>query len=191
MQKVCVFCGSSYGNNPLYEKAAQLLGQALVENNLELVFGGGNVGLMGVISRSVLAAGGRSTGIIPEALYRKVDMGELSELHVVQDMHERKGMMYDLADGFIALPGGIGTLEELIEIFTWGQLGYHNKPVGLLNTDHFYDLLLDFLRRMSEEKFIKPVHLNNLVVDDDPHALLTTLLSFTPTRAEKWVREHP
>ena len=188
MKKVCVFCGSSYGNTPVYEEAAILLGKTLVKNNLELVFGGGDVGLMGVISRSVLSAGGRSTGVIPEALHRKVDMGELSELHVVSDMHERKGMMYDLSDGFIALPGGIGTLEELIEIFTWGQLGYHNKPVGLLNTEQFYDLLLEFLNHMAAQKFLKQVHLHNLVVERDPGTLVSTLLTFTPTRAEKWVR---
>jgi len=190
MKKICVFCGSSHGKNPLYEDAAHQLGRVLVENNLELVFGGGNVGLMGEISRTVLSLGGKSTGVIPDALYRKVDMGDLTELHVVADMHERKGKMYELSDAFIAIPGGIGTLEELIEIFTWGQLGYHSKPVGLLNTCGFYDFLLEFLSHMTKEEFLKSVHFNNLVVGNDPVQLVTAITSFKPTAAEKWVRKH-
>lgn len=190
MKKICVFCGSSYGNNPLYEKAAFQLGKAIVDSSVDLVFGGGNVGLMGKISQTVLSLGGSSIGVIPEALYRKVDMGELTELHVVEDMHERKGKMYELSDAFIALPGGIGTLEELIEIFTWGQLGYHAKPVGLLNTCGFYDLLLDFLKHMTHEGFLKEVHFGNLLVESDPVQLVSKISTFKPVTAEKLVKKH-
>ncbi len=159
MKSVCVYCGSSPGNRPEYAEAARALGKALVENDMSLVYGGGKVGLMGIVADAVLEHGGSAIGIIPDALMQKeVGHRGLTELHVVRNMHERKQMMADRADAFIAMPGGVGTFEELFETFTWLQLGYHAKPVGLLNVAGFYDGMLGFLSHAVQEGFLKQVH---------------------------------
>ena len=143
MKSLCIYCGSSPGSSPLYAEAARSLAQHMVSENIALVYGGGNVGLMGIIADEVIRLGGVATGVIPTALLEK-ELGHkgLTKLHIVKDMHERKAMMAELSDGFIAMPGGIGTLEELFEVFTWAQLGFHQKPIGLLNVANFYDGLI-------------------------------------------------
>ncbi|CAH2894465.1 MAG: Lysine decarboxylase family [uncultured Paraburkholderia sp.] len=160
MKSVCVYCGSSNGVKPLYAEAyaeaARAFGRALVEADLALVYGGGKVGLMGVIADTVMAEGGRAIGVIPELLVNKeVGHNGLTELHVVPDMHQRKKMMADLSDAFVAMPGGAGTLEEFFEVYTWAQLGYHQKPVALLNIDGFYDPLIKLLQHTVEEGFMR------------------------------------
>ena len=156
MKSLCIYCGSSIGASPVYADAARDLAKAMVNDNISLVYGGGNVGLMGVIADEVLRLGGEATGVIPKALMdREVGHGGLTRLHIVKDMHERKAMMATLSDGFIAMPGGIGTLEELFEVFTWSQLGLHEKPIGLLNVNGFYDGLIAFLKHVVTQGFLK------------------------------------
>jgi uncharacterized protein (TIGR00730 family) len=173
---LCVYCGSRHGARPAYADAARALGRALGERGGQLVYGGGNVGLMGVVADAALAAGGRVVGVIPESLMRReVGHGGLHEQHVVPDMHTRKRLMAERADAFVALPGGIGTLEELYEAWTWRQLGYHAKPLGLLNVAGYYDALLAFMRHTVGEGFLDAEQLANLRVADDPSALLDEL----------------
>ncbi|SPC05982.1 TIGR00730 family Rossman fold protein [Cupriavidus taiwanensis] len=187
MKSVCVYCGSSPGNRPEYAEGARLLGRALAEGGLTLVYGGGKVGLMGIVADAVLEHGGRAVGIIPEALMQKeVGHRGLTELHVVRNMHERKQMMADRADAFVAMPGGVGTFEELFETFTWLQLGYHAKPVGLLNLAGFYDGMLGFLSHAVREGFLKQVHADLLHVGDTPAGLLTQLAGAPRVRVDKW-----
>ncbi|WP_042301903.1 TIGR00730 family Rossman fold protein [Paraburkholderia kururiensis] len=187
MKSVCVYCGSSFGVRNDYREAAQAFGRALVEADLSLVYGGGKVGLMGVIADEVLARGGRAIGVIPELLVNKeVGHTGLSELHVVPDMHQRKKMMADFADAFVALPGGAGTLEELFEVFTWAQLGYHQKPVALLNIQGFYDPLMALLRHTVQEGFMRQNWLDILQVEADPRALIAKLQRYQPPVADKW-----
>ncbi len=173
MKTICVYCGANPGLSPRYAAAARALAQALVEDNLALVYGGGNVGLMGIIADEVLRLGGEVTGVIPTTLVeREVGHTGLTRQFIVKDMHERKAMMAELADGFIAMPGGLGTLEELFEMLTWSQLGIHSKPVGLLNVDGFYDGLIGFIGRASEQGFIRPQHAALMLVESDPGLLL-------------------
>jgi uncharacterized protein (TIGR00730 family) len=173
---ICVYCGANAGVTPRYAEAARALGRAMVDNNLALVYGGGNVGLMGIIADEVLRVGGEATGVIPTALVeREVGHTGLTRQFIVKDMHERKAMMASLADGFIAMPGGMGTLEELFEMLTWSQLGIHSKPVGLLNVDGFYDGLIGFIRHASEQGFIRPQHAQLMMSAADPQALLQLL----------------
>ena len=173
MRRVCVFCGSNSGELPEYSEAARAMGRALVERDLELVFGGGKVGLMGVLADSVLDHGGRVTGVIPRALEaREVAHGGLSELHVVASMHERKAMMEDLSDAFIAMPGGLGTFEEILEILTWAQLEIHPKPSGLLNVSGYYDTLMEFLHQAVDQGFVPRSSLECLYLGTEPHSLL-------------------
>ncbi|MEM5429091.1 TIGR00730 family Rossman fold protein [Cupriavidus oxalaticus] len=187
MKSVCVYCGSSPGNRPEYAECARLLGRTLAERGLALVYGGGKVGLMGTVADAVLEHGGTVIGIIPEALMQKeVGHRGLTELHVVRNMHERKQMMADRADAFIAMPGGVGTFEELFETFTWLQLGYHDKPVGLLNVGGFYDGMLGFLGHAVQEGFLKQVHADLLHVADLPGALLDQLAAAPRVRVDKW-----
>ncbi|NOV27152.1 TIGR00730 family Rossman fold protein [Cupriavidus necator] len=187
MKSVCVYCGSSPGNRPEYAEGARLLGRTLAESGLALVYGGGKVGLMGIVADAVLAHGGSAIGIIPEALMQKeVGHRGLTELHVVRNMHERKQMMADRADAFIAMPGGVGTFEELFETFTWLQLGYHDKPVGLLNVAGFYDGMLGFLSHAVREGFLKQVHADLLHVADTPAGLLQQLAAAPRVRVDKW-----
>ncbi len=188
MRRVCVYAGSNAGTRPEYAEAAELLAAALVRRGLGIVYGGGNVGLMGVLADTALEAGGEVIGVIPEALLaREVGHRDVTELRVVSSMHERKAMMADLADGFIALPGGVGTLEELIEVVTWSQLGLHAKPCGLLDTEGFYRGLLDFLDHAVGEGFIREEHRAMLLVDDDPDRLLDRFEAWQPPEVHKWI----
>jgi uncharacterized protein (TIGR00730 family) len=176
MKSIAVYCGASLGANPGYADAARSLAQALVEHNIALVYGGGNVGLMGVIADEVLRLGGDATGVIPRALVeREVGHTGLTRMFVVKDMHERKAMMADLADGFIAMPGGMGTLEELFEMLTWSQLGIHRKPVGVLNTGGFYDGLVSFIGHLRQEGFVRPQHAALMMVEPTADALVRRL----------------
>ena len=173
---ICVYCGSRHGAQPVYTTLARNLGKAIGERGWQLVYGGGNVGLMGEVADAVIAAGGRAVGVIPESLMRReVGHQGLHELHVVPDMHVRKQMMAERADAFIALPGGIGTLEELYEVWTWRQLGYHQKPIALLNVAGYFDALLQFMRTTVTEGFLSQQQLDTLQVDDDPLRLLERL----------------
>lgn len=186
MKSLCVYCGSSAGASPTYADAARLLAKVFVDSNISLVFGGGKVGLMGVIADEVLRLGGEVTGVIPKALMDKeVGHGGLTRLHIVKDMHERKAMMAELSDGFIAMPGGIGTLEELFEVFTWSQLGLHDKPIGLLNVNGFYDGLTAFLQHMVDEKFLRREQASLLIHESDPTVLVARLKSYVPQPHDK------
>ncbi|MCW5723395.1 MAG: TIGR00730 family Rossman fold protein [Maricaulaceae bacterium] len=185
MKAICVYCGSNTGRNGLYAAAARAMGAALARRNITLVYGGGMVGLMGVVADACLEAGGRVTGVIPEFLaIREVAHDGLTEMRVVGSMHERKAEMARLADGFVALPGGLGTLEELFEILTWGQLGHHAKPCGILTANGYYDGLLTFLDRMSEEGFVTADHRAMLKVADDPDALLDAFAAYQAPAAD-------
>ncbi len=187
MKAVCVYCGSSPGASPIYTEAARAFGRALVAADLGLVYGGGKVGLMGVIADTVMAEGGRAIGVIPELLVNKeVGHEGLSELHVVPDMHHRKKMMADLSDAFVAMPGGAGTLEELFEVYTWAQLGYHHKPVAVLNIDGFYDPLIALLRHTVREGFMRQTYLDLLQMDSDPAALIAKLERYRAPAQDKW-----
>jgi len=173
MRRICVFTGSRYGASAVYRAAAQRLGQLLVERGMALVYGGGNVGLMTAIADTVLGLAGHVTGVIPSALVSKeVAHRGLSKLHVVNSMHERKALMAELSDGFIAMPGGIGTMEEFFEVLSWAQLGLHEKPCGLLNVAGYYDPLVAFLDRAVTENFIKPKHRALMIVETDAEPLL-------------------
>jgi uncharacterized protein (TIGR00730 family) len=177
MKSICVYCGANAGVSPLYAEAARALGRALVERGLALVYGGGNVGLMGIIADEVLRVGGEVTGVIPAALVeREVGHTGLTRQFIVKDMHERKAMMAALSDGFIAMPGGMGTLEELFEMLTWAQLGIHAKPIGLLNVDGFYDGLAGFIEHATGQGFIRPHHAALMMVEAEPLDLLRRLL---------------
>jgi hypothetical protein len=187
MKRVCVYCGSSSGTNPIHREAAENLGGLLAARGIGLVYGGGNVGLMGVIADAALRAGGEVIGVIPSALVaRELAHGGVTKMHVVGSMHERKQLMADISDGFIALSGGIGTLEELFETFTWLQLGFHAKPVGLLNVAGFYDHLLTFLRHATTEKFMRDVHLESLLVETNADELLERMAHFRARVHAKW-----
>jgi uncharacterized protein (TIGR00730 family) len=180
MKSIAVYCGASLGANPLYADAARALAQVLVEHNIGLVYGGGNVGLMGVIADEVLRLGGDVTGVIPHALVqREVGHTGLTRIFVVKDMHERKAMMAELADGFIAMPGGMGTLEELFEMLTWSQLGIHAKPVGVLNVNGFFDGLVGFLGHLHAEGFVRAEHARLMMVEATPEAIVRRLQAST------------
>lgn len=176
MKSIAVYCGATAGASPVYAEAARALARVLVEQDIGLVYGGGNVGLMGVIADEVMALGGRATGVIPRALMeREVGHTGLTELCVVADMHERKAMMAALSDAFIAMPGGMGTLEELFEMLTWSQLGIHAKPVGVLNVNGFYDGLVGFIAHQRDQGFVRPQHAALMMVEADPLALVRRL----------------
>ncbi|NVE00529.1 TIGR00730 family Rossman fold protein [Massilia sp. BJB1822] len=178
MKTVCVYCGANAGADPLYAEGARALAAALVEQNMSLVYGGGNVGLMGIIADEVLRLGGEATGVIPTKLVeREVAHNGLTRQFIVKDMHERKAMMAELSDGFIAMPGGLGTLEELFEMLTWAQIGIHSKPVGLLNMNGYYDRLMDFVEHARSQGFVRPQHAALMHVETDPRALLERLKS--------------
>ncbi len=186
--RICVFCGSSFGKNPEYLYAAKAVGAALARRNIRLVYGGGAVGLMGAVADAALAAGGEVTGIIPRVLAREeISHPRLTSLYVTASMHERKLKMADLADAFIALPGGVGTLEETFEVWTWTQLGIHSKPIGLLNVAGFYDRLIAFADQLVEDGFVKPDHRAIALADDDPERLIDRLLVAEPPTTPKWI----
>ena len=188
MKRLCVFCGSRRGNSPVFTDAARALGEELAARNIELVFGGSHVGLMGVVADAVLAGGGRVTGVLPRFMAdRELAHPRLTQLHLVETMHERKQLMADLAEGFVALPGGYGTLEEIFEAITWGQLHLHAYPCGLLNVAGYFDFLLDFLRVSVAGGFVKPAHLDALIVDSTPSELLAKFEQFQPEAQGKWI----
>jgi len=191
MKRICVYCGSSPGSDPGHRAAAVNLGTLLATRGIGVVYGGGNIGLMGAVADAALSAGGEVIGVIPSALMDK-ELGHrgVTKLHVVASMHERKQLMADLSDGFITLPGGIGTLEELFETFTWLQLGFHDKPVGMLNVGGFYDHLLAFLHHATAQKFMRDSHLASLLVEGDAVALLPRMAEFRAPPPAKW-EVHP
>lgn len=188
MRRICVFCGSSSGSRPEYRAVAEELGAELVRRKIGLVYGGGNVGLMGVLADSVLNAGGEAVGVIPQNLMaREVGHKGLTKLHVVRSMHERKALMADLADAFIALPGGFGTLEEFCETVTWSQLGLHAKPCGLLNVEGYYSPLLAMFDHAVQEHFLKPENRALVLARDSVAELLQGLEEWRPVSVEKWL----
>lgn len=195
MQRICVFCGSNAGHAPIYRQQAEALGRTLAERGIELVYGAGNIGLMGAVADACLAAGGKVTGIIPEALMgkevagRPVDHRTLTRLEIVDSMHTRKARMAELADGFIALPGGFGTFEELCEVLTWNQLGFHAKPTGLLNVGGFYDPLLALFDRAVADGFLRAQNRAMALVDDDIDRLLASMAAYQPEPVSKWLKD--
>jgi uncharacterized protein (TIGR00730 family) len=190
MRRVCVFCGSSPGTNPAYLDAARAMGRALAERKIGLVYGGGSTGLMGAVADAALAAGGEVVGVIPRALQlRELAHTGLTHLHVVGSMHERKSRMAELAQGFVALPGGLGTLEELAEILTWAQLGLHARPVGLLDVAGFWAPIVAFVDHAVQEGFVRPENRQLLTVAADPAALLDRFEAWKPVAVERWIDE--
>jgi uncharacterized protein (TIGR00730 family) len=186
--RICVYLGSSPGRSPLYTEAAHAFGTLLAQRGIGLVYGGGMVGLMGVVADAACAAGGEVIGVIPEALRaREHDHQGITELHVVQTMHERKALMAKLSDGFVTLPGGIGTFEEMFEAWCWSQLGYHEKPVGLLDVGGFYSKLSEFIDNVVDEGFLQPRHRAMLIVEKDPHVMLDRIVNYTPPQTEHWL----
>ena len=176
IESLCVYCGSSPGRQPIYQQAVHELADVMVANNIQLIYGGASIGLMGSLANRILASGGRVTGVIPKALAsQEIAHNGLTQLHVTHSMHERKMKMAELADGFVALPGGIGTLEELFEIWTWSQLEFHHKPIGLLNVGSYYDTLLSFLDHMQQEQFFKSQHRALLLTDTQAQPLLAQM----------------
>lgn len=188
MKSICVFCGSSYGTLEVYSEAARQTGKAVADNGYRLVYGGAKVGLMGVVADAALEAGGEVVGVLPRSLQEK-EIGHegLNELHLVDSMHERKALMADLSDGFIALPGGVGTLEEIFEVWTWGQLGYHEKPCGFLNVESYYDHLITFLDHQTEEGFTKAAMRNMVQIADTPEAMIALFKAYAPPSTPKWI----
>jgi len=188
MKRLCVYCGSSSGRQPDYARVARQLARALVNRNIDLVYGGASVGIMGEIANAVLEEGGDVIGIIPKGLFKKeVAHTGVTELREVDSMHERKSLMADLSDGFIALPGGLGTIEEIFEIITWSQLGMHRKPCGLLNVCHYYDKLIGFLDHAVTEQFIKSTHRSTILVDECPDTLLEKFEVYQAPETAKWI----
>lgn len=187
MKSVCVFCGSSSGKGVSHLKAAQKLGKLIAADNIALVYGGGNIGIMGEIANTVLQFNGKVTGVIPEDLVnREVALHDVTDLRIVKSMHERKALMSELSDGFIAMSGGIGTLEELFEIWTWTQLGIFAKPIGILNVDNYYDKLIEFIYEAVENEFVMKKYLDMILVDTDPENLLFRMKEFKPVEVRKW-----
>ena len=195
MKRLCVFCGSNSGRDPAYRTAAEAVGGLLAGRGIELVYGGGNVGLMGIVADACLGAGGRAIGVIPEALMgkevdgRAVDHRTLTRMEVVDSMHTRKARMAELADGFIALPGGFGTFEEFCEILTWGQLGFHVKPMGLLNVNGFFDPLLAMFDRAVAEGFLRPQNRAMALADTDIGHLLDAMATYQAEPVSKWLKD--
>lgn len=187
-QRLCVFCGSSAGHPPIYRETAATIGRLIAESGIELVYGGGHVGLMGALADAALAVNGHVIGVMPQALIdREVGHAGLSDMRIVNSMHERKALMVDLADGFIALPGGHGTLDEFCEVLTWAQLGIHTKPCGVLNIDGYYDGLLALFDRAVEDGFLKPIHRDMIVVESEPGSLLMHMAETPVVVAPKWI----
>jgi len=188
IKTLCVFCGSSMGREPYYAETARGLAGMLLANEIALVYGGANVGLMAILADTMLAKGGKVTGLMPTSLVeREVAHKHLTEMHIVGGMQERKALMADLSDAFIALPGAYGTLDELFEVLTWNQLGIINKPIGLLNIHGYFDPLIRMLDHAVAERFLRPEHREMLLIDDDPESLLEKLSSYQPVTAEKWI----
>jgi hypothetical protein len=192
LRRICVYCGSSPGARPEYAAAGQALGAALAAREIGLVYGGAQVGIMGQVADAVLEGGGEAIGVIPEWFMDKgVAHDGLADLRVVDSMHDRKAMMADLADGFIALPGGIGTLEEFFEALTWAQLGFHHKPCGLLNVAGYYDQVLAFLDHVVTERLMRAEHRALVLVARHPDGLLDQFKAYTPRQVDKWLDRQP
>jgi uncharacterized protein (TIGR00730 family) len=186
--RICVFCGSSTGEGPAYREAGAALGATLADEGIGVVYGGASIGVMGAVADAALAAGGEVIGVIPEAMCRvEVAHPALTELHVVRTMHERKAMMADLADAFVALPGGIGTMEEVFEVWTWAQLGYHRKAVALLDVNRYWRALHRFVDHMVAEGFLRPAHREMLVLEDDVQRLLARLRAWEPPAVRRLI----
>jgi uncharacterized protein (TIGR00730 family) len=186
IKRICVFCGASPGARPDYFRAARELGYLIAERGIGLVFGGGKVGMMGEIATAALSRGGQVTGVIPRGLFEKeVGYNELADLRVVDSMHQRKALMAELSDGFIALPGGLGTTEEFFEVLTWAQLGIHEKPCGLLDVCGYFDRLVEFVDHAIKEQFIEEAHRPILLVDRDPAVLLDRFETYIPPKIDK------
>ena len=187
MKRICVFTGSSIGHNLEYKDAAIALGKELANREIELVYGGACIGLMGVLADSVINENGYAIGVIPEVFAeKKITHSNLNELYVVSTMHQRKAKMAELSDGFIALPGGLGTLEEMFEILTWSQLGFHEKPCGLLNINNYYNLLIEFLKNCVSQGFVRQEHSSMLLVEKSACTLLDRIQNYKPTVISKW-----
>ena len=188
MRRICVYCGSSPGRRPEYAETARSLARALATRKIGLVYGGASIGIMGELANGVLAAGGEVIGVMPQALVDKeVSHKGLTELRVVNSMHERKAMMAELSDGFIALPGGLGTFEELFEVLTWSQLGFHSKPIALLNSARYFDHLLLFMDQAVDEGFVKKPHRDMLLVSEEAERLLDLMADYQPPRVDKLI----
>ena len=190
LKKIAVYCGSSPGKNPAFQQAAVQLGKVLAEREITLVYGGGSVGLMGILAQSVIDQGGQVIGVIPKAIAdMEVAFTDIQDLRVVEDMHTRKALMAELADAFIALPGGMGTIEELTEILTWAQLGFHEKPCGILNIEGYYDGLVDFLENSFDQEFVNPLYRPLLMKADKPATLLDQFATYKAPKVRKWMGE--
>lgn len=191
MKRICVFCGSNTGNKPIYVEQARQLGAALANHEISIIYGGTTVGLMGAMADAALRGGGEVIGIIPKHLADRPNMTHqnLSEVHIVDSMHQRKAKMAELADGFIALPGGLGTLEELFEMLTWSQLGLHRKPCGILNVNGFYNKLIELIDGAITAQFIKPEHRQLLITDSEPETLIAKMHVYRPPKVNKWFDE--
>jgi len=190
MKAICVFCGANFNGDPALKQAVEQLAELMVTRNITLVYGGGKVGIMGLLADNVLTRGGKAIGIIPQFLMDKeVGHTGLTELHIVENMHQRKQMMNDLCDAIITLPGGIGTLEEFFEVLTWLQLGLHKHPIGLLNVNGFYDFLLKQLDVMVEQKFMKPANRDLVITSGDPIELINLMDGFNVTPDEVWFKD--
>lgn len=190
MKNITVYCGANPGNNPIFTEHAFALGKYLAENKIGLVYGGGNVGLMGAVANGVVQNNGEGIGIIPKFLLDKeLGHGGLTELIIVDNMHQRKAKMYELGDGIIALPGGFGTMEELFEMLTWGQLGLHEKPIALLNTMGYYDSLLQFFDDMTKHGLLRPEHRTMVLVDNTIEGLIDQMKNYEPTSHGKWLHK--
>jgi uncharacterized protein (TIGR00730 family) len=188
MRRICVFCGSSFGHDPVYRAVARAVGALLAERDIELIYGGGNVGLMGEMANAALENSGHVIGVIPRALAdRELAHIGLPDLRIVESMHERKALMAELADGFIALPGGLGTLEEFCEILTWAQLGFHAKPCGLLSVNDYFKPLMAFLEQTVTAGFLRPEHLEMVFVEADAGALLARFEAYRAPECDKWI----
>ena len=190
MKSICVFCGSSAGSNEIYKEQTRSFGNLLAENNITLVYGGGKVGLMGILADRVLASGGKAIGIIPRSIADlEIAHDHLTALHIVKNMQERKTMMMEMADAFVALPGGLGTLDELAEVLTYNQLRIFDKAVGLLNLNGYFDHLLRFVDHGVNERFIRPEHRNNIIAAEDGKQLLEKMKNYAPVHIEKWIKD--
>lgn len=188
MKSICVFCGSSVGKRPVYIEKARALGTLIATNNIELVYGGGNIGLMREVADAAIEAGGSVVGVMPKHIVNKeIAHTGISKLHIVDTMHERKALMSQLSDAVIAMPGGFGTIDELFEILTWNQLEIISKPSAIFNIDGYFDHLINFVKHAVEEKFVRQEHHYNLIVENDENILLNRLKSFSPAKAEKWI----
>jgi uncharacterized protein (TIGR00730 family) len=190
MKRICVFCGSNHGVRPAYAQAAEALARHLVKLGIGIVYGGGNIGLMGVLADTALAAGGEVTGVIPQALFAKeVGHAGVADMRIVGSMHERKALMAELSDGFIALPGGWGTFDEFCEILTWAQLGLHRKPCGILNVEGYYDPLLKMFDHCVAEGFLKPEYRPLVIAASDPEELIAKMRGYQPPSLNQWIEE--